>query len=217
LGLAKSSASSEPIVKIILIGASGTLGKAVGRELSARHEVTYVGHGSGDIRADITDRKSIEQLYEKAGEFDAVVSTTGNVHFGPFEQFTPEQFEVGLRSKLMGQVNLVTLGLKHIRSGGSFTLTSGQINDDPIRGGVSGAMVNGALEGFVRSAAIELPRGLRINLVSPTVTEESWAAYGPFFPGQKPVPAVEAALGYAKSVEGPQTGRVYRIGWSRDH
>jgi NADP-dependent 3-hydroxy acid dehydrogenase YdfG len=179
--------------------------------------VTYVGHGSGDIRADITDRKSIEQLYEKAGEFDAVVSTTGNVHFGPFEQFTPEQFEVGLRNKLMGQVNLVTLGLKHIRSGGSFTLTSGQINDDPIRGGVSGAMVNGALEGFVRSAAIELPRGLRINLVSPTVTEESWAAYGPFFPGQKPVPAAEAALGYAKSVEGPQTGRVYRIGWSRDH
>jgi NAD(P)-dependent dehydrogenase (short-subunit alcohol dehydrogenase family) len=207
----------EPIVKIILIGASGTLGKAVGRELSARHEVVHVGHRSGDIQADITDRKSIERLYEKTGEFDAVVSTTGNIHFGPFEQFTPEQFEVGLRSKLMGQVNLVTLGLKHIRSGGSFTLTSGQLNDDPIRGGVSGAMVNGALEGFVRGAAIELPRGLRINLVSPTVTEESLSAYGPFFPGQKPVPAAEAALGYTKSVEGPQTGHVYRIGWSRDH
>jgi NAD(P)-dependent dehydrogenase (short-subunit alcohol dehydrogenase family) len=108
------------------------------------------------------------------------------------------------------------LGLKHIRLRGSFTLTSGQLNDDPIRGGVSGAMVNGALEGFVRSAAIELPRGLRINLVSPTVTEESLPAYGPFFPGQKPVPAAEATFGYAKSVEGPQTGRVYRIGWSRD-
>jgi NAD(P)-dependent dehydrogenase (short-subunit alcohol dehydrogenase family) len=145
-----------------------------------------------------------------------VISATGNLHFGPFEQFTPEQFEIGLRSKLMGQVNLVTAGLKHIRPRGSFTLTSGQLNDDPIRGGVSGAMVNGALEGFVRSAAIELPRELRINLVSPTVTEESLPAYGAFFPGQKPVPAAEAALGYAKSVEGPQTGRVYRIGWSRD-
>ena len=117
----------------------------------------------------------------------------------------------------MGQVNLVMLGLRHIRVGGSFTLVSGQINDDPIRFGASGAMVNGALEGFVRSAALELPRGLRINLVSPTVTEESWSAFGPFFPGQKPIPASEAASGFIKSVEGPQTGRVYRIGWSRDH
>jgi NAD(P)-dependent dehydrogenase (short-subunit alcohol dehydrogenase family) len=203
-------------VKIILIGASGTLGKAVDRELSARHEIVRVGHSSGDFQVDITDRKSIEQLYERIGEFDAVVSTTGNIHFGPFDEFTPEQFEIGLRSKLMGQVNLVTLGLKGIRSGGSFTLTSGQINDDPIRLGVSGAMVNGGLEGFVRSVAIELPRGLRINLVSPTATEESWGAFGPFFPGQKPIPAAEVALGYVKSVEGPQTGRVYRIGWSRD-
>jgi NAD(P)-dependent dehydrogenase (short-subunit alcohol dehydrogenase family) len=203
-------------VKVILIGATGTLGKAVDRELNSRHEVVCVGHSNGDLRVDITDRQSIEQVYEKIGAFDAVISVTGNLHFGPLEQFTPEQFEFGLRSKLMGQVSLVTLGLKHIRSGGSFTLTSGQLNDDPIRGGVSGAMVNGALEGFVRSAATELPRGLRINLVSPTVTEESLPAYGPFFPGQKPVPAAEAALGYKKSVEGPQTGRVYRIGWSRE-
>jgi NAD(P)-dependent dehydrogenase (short-subunit alcohol dehydrogenase family) len=165
---------------------------------------------------DITNLQSIKRLYDKIGEFDSVVSATGNLHFGPLEQFTPEQFEIGLRSKLMGQVNLVTLGLNHIRPRGSFTLTSGQLNDDPIRGGVSGALVNGALEGFVRSAAIELPRGLRINLVSPTVTEEGFAAYGLFFPGQKPVPAAEAAFGYAKSVEGPQTGRIYRIGWSRD-
>jgi NAD(P)-dependent dehydrogenase (short-subunit alcohol dehydrogenase family) len=203
-------------MKVIIIGASGTLGKAVDRELSARHEVVRIGHSSGDLRVDITDLQSIEQLYEKIGEFDAVISATGNLHFGPFQQFTPEQFEIGLRSKLMGQVNLVTLGLKHIRPRGSFTLTSGQLNDDPICGGVSGAMVNGALEGFVRSAAIELPHRLRINLVSPTVTEESLPAYGAFFPGQKPVPAAAAALGYAKSVEGSQTGRVYRIGWSRD-
>jgi hypothetical protein len=203
-------------MKIILLGATGTLGKAVDKELNTRHQIVRVGRNRGDFQVDITDPKSIERLYAKAGEFDAMVCTTGDVHFGPLEEFTQDQFEVGLRSKLMGQVNLVTLGIKHIRSGGSFTLTSGQLNDDPIRLGVSGAMVNGALEGFVRSVAIELPRGLRINLVSPTVTEESLSAYGPFFPGQKAIPAAEAALGYAKSVEGPQTGRVYRIGWSRD-
>jgi NAD(P)-dependent dehydrogenase (short-subunit alcohol dehydrogenase family) len=202
-------------VKIIIFGATGTLGKAVSEELSARHEIVRVGRKNGDAQVDITDPESIERLYENVGEFDAVVSTTGDVHFAPLEEFTQDQFQVGLRSKLMGQVSIVMSGLKRIRSGGSFTLTSGQLNDDPIRLGVSGAMVNGGLEGFVRSAANELPRGVRINLVSPTVTEESLSAYGPFFPGQKAVPAAEAALGYAKSVEGPQTGRVYRIGWSR--
>jgi NAD(P)-dependent dehydrogenase (short-subunit alcohol dehydrogenase family) len=204
-------------MKIILIGASGTIGKAVDAELSVRHDVVRVNRSSGDFQVDIADPKSIEGLYGRIGTFDAVVNTAGNVHFGAFEQFTSEQFEVGLRDKLMGQVNLVMLGLKHIRDGGSFTLTSGLLNDDPIREGVSAAMVNGGLEGFVHGAAIVLPRGLRINVVSPTVVEESLPAYGPFFRGTKAVPASEAALGYAKSVEGAQTGRVYRIGWSRDH
>lgn len=203
-------------MKIILVGASGTIGKAVDAELNSRHEIVRVNRSSGDFKVDIADPKSIERLYGQIGSFDALVSTAGSVHFGPFEQFTPEQFEVGLRDKLMGQVNLVTFGLKYIRDGGSFTLTSGLLNDDPIREGVSAAMVNGGLEGFVRGAAIVLPRGLRINVVSPTVVEESLPAYGPYFRGTKAVPASEAALGYAKSVEGAQTGRVYRIGWSRD-
>jgi NADP-dependent 3-hydroxy acid dehydrogenase YdfG len=188
----------------------------VDKALNTRHEIVRVGRKSGDFQVDITDPASIEQLFSKVGGFDAVVSTTGDVHFGPLAEITQDKFQIGLRSKLMGQVNLVAFGLKHIRDGGSFTLTTGQINEDPISVGASGAMVNGGLEAFARSAAIELPRGLRINIVSPTVTEESWSAFGPFFPGQKPVPASEAARGYVKSVEGMQTGKVYRIGWSRD-
>ncbi|MGD9945912.1 MAG: short chain dehydrogenase [Burkholderiaceae bacterium] len=203
-------------MKIILIGASGIIGRAIDAELGARHDIVRVNRSSGDFQVDIADPASIRRLYEQAGEFDALISATGSVHFGPLEQFTDEQFDVGLRNKLMGQVHLVTLGLASIRDGGSFTLTSGLLNDDPIRGGVSAALVNGGLEGFVRGAAIELPRGLRINLVSPTVIEEALPSYAPYFRGTKAVPAAEAALGYAKSVEGAQTGRVYRIGWSRD-
>ena len=203
-------------MKIILIGAAGTLGSAVDKALKTRHEIVKVGRKSGDFQVDITDPASIERLFSKVGDFDAVVSTTGDVHFGPLAEITQDKFQIGLRSKLMGQVNLVAFGLKHIRDRGSFTLTTGQINEDPISVGASGAMVNGGLEAFARSAAIELPRGLRINIVSPTVTEESWPAFGPFFLGQKPVPASEAARGYVKSVEGMQTGKVYRIGWSRD-
>jgi len=204
-------------VKIILVGASGTIGAAVNAELGARHEVVRVNRSSGDFRVDITDPASIQRLYAEIGAFDALVCASGSVHFGPLGLFTPEQYEVGLRHKLMGQVNLVMFGLASIRDGGSFTLTSGLLNDDPIREGVSAAMVNGGLEGFVRGAAIELPRGVRINVVSPTVVEESLPVYGPYFRGVKAVPVSDAALGYAKSVEGAQTGRVYRIGWSRDH
>jgi NADP-dependent 3-hydroxy acid dehydrogenase YdfG len=210
------ASKKEYTMKIILIGGAGTLGSAVDKALKARHEIVKVGRKSGDLQVDITNPASIEQLFSKIGEFDAVVSTAGDVHFGPLAEFTQDKFQIGLHSKLMGQVNLVVLGLKHIRNGGSFTLTTGQINEDPISVGASGAMVNGGLEAFARSAAIELPRGLRINVVSPTVTEEAWSAFGPFFPGQKPVPASEAALGYVKSVEGMQTGKIYRIGWSRD-
>lgn len=204
-------------MKVILIGASGTIGKAVDAELGTRHEIVRVNKSSGDFRVDICDPDSISKMYSQVGEFDALICAAGKVHFGPLEEFTVELHEKGLRDKLMGQVNLVQLGLKSIRAGGVFTLTSGLLNEDPIRLGSSAALVNGALEGYVRAAAIELLRGVRINIVSPTVIEEALPSYGPYFRGVKAVPAADAALGYAKSVEGAQTGRVYRIGWSRDN
>ena len=119
---------------------------------------------------------------------------------------------MGLRSKLMGQVNLVTYGLAYIADGGSLTLTSGLTNGDPIREGTASSLVNGALEGYVRGAAVEMPRGVRINLVSPTLVEESAPLYGPYFPGTATRPAREVALGYVKSVEGAQSGRF--SGWA---
>ncbi|PBC02332.1 short chain dehydrogenase [Mesorhizobium sp. WSM3860] len=203
-------------MKVVVVGSGGTIGAAVAAELDSRHEVVRVGRTRGDLRVDISKPDSIRNLYEKIGSFDALVCTAGEVHFAPLDQFTPEQFEIGLQSKLMGQVNLVTYGLEYIRDGGSFTLTSGLTNDDPVPQGSSAALVNGALEGFVRGAAIEMKRGLRINLVSPTVIEESLPIYAPYFRGTKAVPASEAALGYVKSIEGAQTGRIYRIGWSRE-
>jgi len=203
-------------MKIILVGATGTIGQAVASALGQRHEVVQVGHHRGDYHVDIADLSSIKALFAAVGPFDALVSTTGKVHFAPLENLEAEHFALGLHNKLMGQVNLVQHGLAFIRDGGSFTLTSGLLNDEPIRQGVSAALVNGALEGFVRAAAIELPRALRINLVSPTVIEESLPVYAPFFRGIKAVPAAEAASGYVRSVEGAHTGRVYRIGWSRE-
>ena len=198
-------------MKIVLIGASGTLGRAVAAALSVRHTVIGVGRNSGEVHADIRDLQSVRALFQQTGEVGAIVNAAGSVHFGPWNELTPEKFDVGLRDKLMGQVNLVLAGQEALLDGGSFTLTSGILSEDPIRFGVCASLVNGALESFVRAAAIELPRGLRINVVSPTVLQESMAAYGPYFQGFKPIPAADAALAYSKSIEGRQTGQVYKV------
>jgi NAD(P)-dependent dehydrogenase (short-subunit alcohol dehydrogenase family) len=197
-------------MKILIVGARGTLGKAVAAELSQRHEIVTAGRSSGDLRVDIADPASIAAMYAGAGAVDAVACAAGNVHFGPLETMTAAEFDLGLRDKLMGQVNLVLAGRASVTPGGSFTLISGVLSSDPIRYGTSASMVNGAIESFVRAAAIELT-GHRINAVSPTLFEESVEAYGAYFRGFDPVPVRRAALAYAKSIEGAQTGQIYRV------
>jgi NAD(P)-dependent dehydrogenase (short-subunit alcohol dehydrogenase family) len=198
--------------KIVVIGATGTLGQAVSAELKARHEIIEVGATRGQYHVDNTDPASVEKLFREIGKVDGVVTTTGKVHFGPLPEMTVEQFWVGLRDKLMGQINVVLVGQQYVNDGGSFTLTSGILTDEPIREGANATTVNLALEGFMRGAAIELPRGIRINVVSPTVLTESLGAYAPYFRGFEPVTAQRAAQAYLRSVEGAQTGRVYRVG-----
>ncbi len=198
-------------MKILIIGGTGTIGKAVVTELKARHELVIAGSKTGDVHVDMTSRASIKKLYQQLPHLDAVVVTAGNVHFGPLGDFSEEQFYVGLHSKLMGQVNLVLEGQKHLNPNGSFTLTSGILSHDPIRLGVNASTVNGAIDSFAKSAALELPKGLRINVVSPTVVAESMPDYAPFFRGFNPVPVARVALAYSKSVEGAQTGQIYHV------
>ncbi|WP_422843803.1 short chain dehydrogenase [Acidovorax sp. M2(2025)] len=197
--------------KILLIGASGTLGQAVQANLGARHDVITAGRRSGTHRADFAQPGALAALFAAVGKVDAIVSTAGNVHFGPLAGMTPEQFNLGLQDKLLGQVQLALLGQQYLNDGGSITLTSGILAVEPIPNGASASTVNAAIEGFVMAAAIELPRGLRINAVSPTIVTESAATYGPFFPGFESVPAERVARAYQRSVEGAQTGRVYRV------
>ena len=199
-------------MKILLIGAHGTIGSAVDNELSQRHEVIRIGRTSGELQVDISDSASIRHLFEQTGKFDALISATGRVTFAPLGDMSADDFTLGLQNKLMGQVNLLLIGREFANDGASFTLTSGILNRDPIRTGASAALVNGAIDGFVRSAALELPRGLRINAISPTVVQEAMGSYAPYFRGFKPVNAAEVALAYAKSVEGLQTGQVYQVG-----
>ena len=195
-------------MKIIVIGAGGDIGRAVCAELSLRHEIIKVGRSSGDIHADIANRESLDGMFRETGMVDAVVSAVGSVHFAPLTDFTEEQFMLGLTNKVMGQVNVVLAGLSYVNDGGSFTLTSGVLDRDPIRMGTGAATANGALGGFVIGAAIEMPRGLRINVVSPGLLEVSEKRYGDFFPGHERVPSERVGRAFAKSVEGAVTGQV---------
>ena len=198
-------------MEIIIIGANGDVGRAANAELSKHHEIIKVGRSSGDILADISDRSSIEAMYEKSGKIDAVISAAGAVHYGPLSEFTQEQFMLGLSNKVMGQVNVVLLGMQHIKDGGSFTLTSGVLDRDPVKLGSSAATANGALAGFIKGAAIEMERGLRINVVSPGLLDVSEEEYGSFFPGHEIVSSKRVGLAYAKCVEGSLNGQVHIV------
>ena len=195
-------------MKIVIIGTRGAVGNAALKGLSIRHKVIKAGKTSGDIQVDIGDMASIRAMYDKLGKIDAMVCAVGHGHFGPVGEMTSEQFMKGIDGKVIPQVNLVLLGFDHLNDGGSFTLTSGVLNRDPIRGGACAAAANGAIDGFVRGASVEMPRGMRINAVSPGVLEASRAKYDGFFHGHTHVSDEAVGLAFCKAVEGCGNGNV---------
>ncbi|NRR32991.1 short chain dehydrogenase [Oxalobacteraceae bacterium] len=198
-------------MKVLVIGAEGTIGKAVVEQLGLRHQVISAGRSSGQYQAEMADIAQVRALFERVGKVDAVIVAAGSIAFGPLAELTPEQFRVGLDSKLMGQVNVAQVAQQYLNDGGSITLTSGIVGNQPVRLGASASMVNSAVEGYARGAAIELARGLRINVVNPTVLTESMPAYGELFHGFESAPASRVALAYVRSVDGAQTGQVFKV------
>ena len=198
-------------MKILIIGGNGTIGKKVSNHFSEKHEVVVAGRNSGDINVDIGDSKSIEAMYESVRNVDAVVCIAGEAKWASFDSMSEEDFYIGLRSKLMGQVNLVRIGQNFINPGGSFTLTTGILADHPVVFTTSAAMVNGGIHSFVKAAALELKDGIRINVVSSGLVEDAVEKYTPYFPGHNPIPMYKVVNGYVRSVEGKGTGEIIRM------
>lgn len=193
-------------MRIIVVGATGTIGKAVAKLLATEHDVVRVAFKSGDYRVDMSQKDSIERLFHDVGNFDALICAAGVARFGSLSELSDEDFQTGLSGKLMGQVNLVRVGLNHIRENGSFTLTSGVLSHQPMPGSSSISMVNAGLEGFVRAAALEMPRGVRINAVSPPWVKETLEALD--MDSSKGMPAWEVAQAYRASIHGTRSGTV---------
>lgn len=200
--------------KVLVIGATGTIGQAICDELSRDCQLIQVSSSSGDDTVDIASTHSITALYKKFHDIDAVICAAArDVVFAPLAEMTKEKYVTSIQSKQLGQIDLVIQGLKMLHDHVSFTLTTGLLNCDPIAAGSAAAMVNGAVEGFVHAAAIDMPGKQRINVVSPNLLLESVEKYRDFFPGYIPVPAATVALAYRKSVMGHQTGQVIKVGW----
>jgi NAD(P)-dependent dehydrogenase (short-subunit alcohol dehydrogenase family) len=196
-------------MKIIIVGASGTMGKHLATAFEKDHEIIRVGSKSGDILTDITSTEAIENLFRQVGSFDALISTAGPTYVGPWKKMTDKEFRKGVDGKMMGQINLVLIGQHYINPKGSFTLITGALTHEPQLNFANASAANGAVEGFVRAAAIELENGIRINAVSPGVIENS-PQYFPYFPGEIPVTMQQLEYGFRKSVFGANTGQIIK-------
>ena len=198
-------------LKILIIGGKGTIGNRVTAHFAAEHEVITAGRNSGELSVDISDSSSIKSMFERTGKLDAIICIAGQAKWTAFNELTEEDFYIGLRSKLMGQVNVVRIGQHYLNQNGSITLTTGILADDPVRQTTSAALVNGGLHSFVKAVSLEIPDGIRVNVVAPGLVEDSYEKLKDYFPGYIPVPMKKVVAAYARSVLGYDRGQVLRI------
>lgn len=198
-------------MKILIIGGQGTIGNKISTHFSKDNEVLIAGRQSGNVNVDITSSDSIKKMFEKTGKVDAIVCAAGEAKWASIHELTEDDYYIGLKSKLMGQVNVVRLGQHYLNPKGSITLSTGILADDPVEKTTSAAMVNGAIHSFVQAASLELENGIRVNAVSLGVVEDAYEKYKDFFPGHNPIPMNKVVSAYERSVMGKGNGEVIRI------
>lgn len=197
-------------MRILIIGGNGTIGKPVADYFSAENEVIIAGRTSGNVQVNIEDSVSIKAMFEKTGKLDAILCIAGEARWADFDELTEEDYYIGLKSKLMGQVNLVRIGREYLNQNGSITLSTGILADDPVVKTTSAAMVNGGIHSFVQAVALELENGIRVNAVSLGLVEDAYEKYKDYFPGHNPIPMLKVVNAYVKSVKGKGNGQIIR-------
>ncbi|MCL6273310.1 short chain dehydrogenase [Muricauda sp. 2012CJ35-5] len=198
-------------MKILIIGGNGTIGNKVSKHFSNSDEVLIAGRKSGTLQVDIANTESIENLFATTGKVDAILCIAGEAKWDDFENLTEDDYYIGIRSKLMGQVNLARIGQHHLTEGGSITLSTGILADDPVLKTASAAMVNGGIHSFVQAVALEMQNQIRLNVVSLGLVIDAYEKYKDYFPGHTPISMEKAVNAYVKSVKGKANGQIIRI------
>ncbi len=198
-------------MKILIVGGNGTIGRKVTAHFKTDHSVIVAGRTKGDVPVDMESSTSIENMFAQTGTVDAIICIAGEAKWATFQTLSEEDYYIGFKSKLMGQVNLTRIGRSYVNPNGSITLTTGILADDPVEKTASAAMVNGAIHSFVKAASLELVNGLRLNAVSAGMVEDAYEKYKDYFPGHNPVSMSKVVNGYVRSVLGRDNGNIIRI------
>lgn len=198
-------------MRILIIGGNGTIGRTITKHFSKDNEVIVAGRNSGKLAIDISDSESIKKGLEQVGKMDAIVCIAGEAKWADFKDLTEDDYYIGLKSKLMGQVNLVRIGQNYLNPNGSITLSTGILADDPVVKTTSAAMVNGGVHSFVQAVALEIENGIRVNAVSLGMVEDAYEKYKDYFPGHNPVPMKKVVNAYVRSVKGKDNGEIIRF------
>jgi len=198
-------------MKLLIIGGNGTIGKKVTQHFKDKHEVIVAGRSNGDFIVDITDSDSIKSMFEEVGQLDAILSIAGDARWASFNDLSEDDYYIGIRSKLMGQVNLVRIGKDYLKPKGSITLSTGILADYPVDKTTSAAMVNGALHSFVKAVDLEMENDIRVNVVSLGLVEDAYEKYKDYFPGHNPISMIKTVNAYVMSVDGRDRGKVIKV------
>lgn len=199
-------------MRVLIVGAFGTIGKYVTQELQRDTEIITASFSQGDVRVDLSSIDSINAMYSSLNcDLDAVICVASRgVVLKHLTEMQVSDYQESLQQKFYGQIQLVLAGINKMKAGGSFTLTTGIMNKDFIKHGSAPSVVNSAVEGFVSAASLELPNQLRLNAVSPALLEDSVDAYADYCPGYEPVSGKKVARAYRRSIYGIQTGQIFR-------
>jgi len=200
----------QEVMRILIIGGAGTIGRKVAEFLHSDNEVLIAGRTSGDITVDLTSSTSINKMLKTVGKVNAIVCIAGEARWADFKNLSEDDYYIGIRSKLMGQVNLARLGQEYLEDGGSITLSTGILADDPVIKTASAAMVNGGIHSFVQAAALELEHEKRLNAVSLGMVSDAYEKYKSYFPGHNPIPMDRVVNAYLKSIYGKGNGLIIR-------
>lgn len=191
--------------KILVIGATGLLGKAIVQKLAGTADVIEASFSHPANPVDLADPSALKALFEKVGKVDAIICTAGVAHFKPFAETQDADWQFAIANKMMGQINTVRFGAEYLNEGGAIVLTTGTLAQTPLPGSAIVSAVNAAVEGAIRAFSLELDK-VRINAVSPGWITETLAAMG--MDTAAGMPAEDVAQFYVDLVEQSRSGDI---------
>lgn len=190
-------------MRILIIGASGTIGSAVAGELDdSGYVVLGASRRNARFSVDIGDGTSMRSLLERLRAVDALICTVGSGVYVPEADARMRGFDRALEPTVSGQMTLVRESLTHVRE--CIVLTAGMVAQDAEDAMVATPMSDGSLERFVRAAALEFASP-RVNVVAPPLVHETARRLG----AANGVPAGRVAKMYRRVLESDAHGEVF--------